>query len=439
MTVIFTTFQDAGHVGYMLPLVQKLVEDGHKVEFWSGKPVDKWLPKGAEFRELVKKESFAVPFCMGCSHGPTMKESLEVFVTKAYDGSLELPETFDCTWTSLHEEDELAFKTRLLEPDVDLVVDDMCHILSWVGVFCNKHGVPNVRFAPGILYLVLAKKGLLELWDQCMAAPIGPPPAEVSGEVPKLAEQDFVPVCDFAPQHRFYTIMPDLLQAHGVAIDKEMNFENDAGQQCQIVGPLCNSSDSLICQDFKESGLKAWCDEAPFVYISLGSMVSQVAQTSASLQEHLRKLLDAMVNRRVLINVNLPGYPKRDNLNMAGWVPQKAILSHGNLQCFVSHCGQGGVSEALLFDVPIVAYPFFHDQIALAESIEKLGCGSWLQRFDHGPGIPVAEAELAIEQAVAAKQRARELGTKARAMNGLNVAYAKIQELIRWSQEHPRK
>jgi len=153
----------------------------------------------------------------------------------------------------------------------------------------------------------------------------------------------------------------------------------------------------------------------------------------------LRKLLDAMVNQRVLININLPGYPMRDNLNMAGWVPQKAILSHGNLKCFISHCGQGGVSEALLFDVPLVAYPFFHDQFLLAESIEKLGCGIWLQRFDHGPGIPVTEAETAIQQAIAAKQRVQELGMKARAMDGLNLAYAKIQELIHWSQENPRK
>jgi len=333
----------------------------------------------------------------------------------------------------------LAFKKRLLEPDVDLVVDDMCHVLSWVGVFCNTHGVPNVRFAPNILNPVLVKHSLSQLFGEVFTAFLGQNSGNPIADVPKLEDPEFVPVRDFAPQHRFFTMLPDLMQAHGVAVDKEMMFENEAGDQCQLVGPLYELKDSLNYQDFKDSGFQAWCDEAPFVYISLGSMVSQVAQTSVSLQEHLRKLLDAMVNQRVLINISLPRYPKRNNLNMAGWVPQKAILSHGNLQCFVSHCGQGGVSEALLFDVPLVAYPFFHDQILLAESIEKLGCGIWLQRFDHGPGIPVAEADSAIEQAIAAKQRAKELGMKARSMDGLNVAYGKIQELIHWSQENPRK
>lgn len=438
MTVIFSTFQDVGHVGYLLPLVRKLVEDGHKVEFWSGKPVDEWLPTGAEFKELVKKDSGAVPFCMACSHAPTLKESLEVFATKASEGSLGLPEGYDPNWTSLHEADELIFKKRLLEPDVDLVVDDLCHILSWVGAFCSKHGVPNLRFAPSIFYTVMATRGLMELWGEGCASFLrvaGNPAAEV----PKSEELEFVPVRDFAPQHRFFTIMPDLLRAHGVAVDEEMMFENHEGEQCQILGPIYEPEASLNCRAFKDSGLEAWCDEAPFVFISLGSMVSQVSQTSTGLQENLHELLDALVSRRVLINVDLPGYPKRDSLNMAGWVPQKAVLSHGNLQCFVSHCGQGGVSEALLADVPLVAYPFFHDQLLLAESIEKLGCGVWLQRFDHGPGIRVEEADSAIEQAIAAKQRVQELGMKARAMNGLNVAYAKIQELLLWSQDNPHK
>merc|ERR1712151_518206 len=123
----------------------------------------------------------------------------------------------------------------------------------------------------------------------------------------------------------------------------------------------------------------------------------------------------------------------------AGWVPQKAILAHRNLQCFISHCGQGSVSEALYAGVPLVAYPFFHDQLLLAESIEKLGCGVWLQRFDHGPGIAVADAEVAIERAIAAKPRARELGANARDMKGFDTVHAIFHELIGWSRENPRK
>merc|ERR1712061_907570 len=107
--------------------------------------------------------------------------------------------------------------------------------------------------------------------------------------------------------------------------------------------------------------------------------------------------------------------------------------------------GQSGVAEALYSDVPIVAYPFFHDQLMLAESIEALGCGVRLQRFDHGPGIPVADADSAIERAMAAKSKAQELGRRARESKGFEIAHAKMKDFIQRSRsrrdsgKHPRQ
>jgi hypothetical protein len=442
MTVIFTTFPDMGHVGYLLPLARKFVQDGHMVEFWSGKQIVKWLPEGVEFRDICKKENGTAVFCMACAHAPTIKESLEVFKSKALERSLALPNGYDLSWATIDKGDEIAFKKRLLEPDVAVVVDDIAHILNWVGAFCNKHGVPNVRFCPGIFFTVLAKQSLLPLWGEGMAAfadCVKDGCSDVVADSPELEEPAWVSVRDSAPQHRFYTITPDFLETHGFAINEDLMFENHDGDQCQILGPVYDPEAAFSREAFKERGLEAWCNKAPFVFISLGSMVSQCVQSQASLQADLKKLLDALVNQRVLVNFSLPGYPERDNLNMAGWVPQKAILAHMNLQCFISHCGQGGVFEALCAGVPLVAYPFFHDQLMLAESIEKLGCGVWLQRFDHGPGIPVADADSAIERAVASKLKAQELGRKARGMNGFDTAYEKLQEFIKWSHENPCK
>lgn len=430
MTVIFSTFQDAGHVAYLLPLVQKLVQDGQKVEFWSGRPVGEWLPAGAEFRQLVRKRSGAVPFVMACSHGPTLRKSLEAFLQKAEESTLDLPEDYDFSWTSLLPADELEFKKRLLERDVDLVVDDPCHVLSWVGAFCQGHGVPNIRFAPSVFFTLLGRLHLTELWDKALAAfqRLGAP--QEAAEVP---EAELAPVRGSAPQHCFFTIVPELLRTLGVEVDADGTFENHDGKQCQVLGPLHDVSR----QGALDEELLAWCNECSFVLVSFGSMISQAAGSSACLQEELRKLLDALAGRRVLVNVVLPSCPERQGLRMTGWLPQAAVLVHRNLECFVSHCGQGGVSEAILAGVPIVAYPFFHDQLLLAEAVEKLGCGVRLQRFDHGPGKPLAEAESALAQAVAMKGRVEELGAQVRAMDGLGVAYAKMQEMIAWSKQNP--
>lgn len=285
----------------------------------------------------------------------------------------------------------------------------------------------------------------MPLWGEGMAAFAGMV-ADGGGNAaasdPETSEREepvWVPVRDSAPQHCYYTITPDFLGTHGFAINEDLMFENHEGAQCQVLGPVYGPEADVERGAFTASGLDAWCNEGPFVFVSLGSMVSQCVQTQVNLQVDLKKLLDALSNQRTLVNFSLPGYPERDNLNMAGWVPQKAILAHMNLQCFISHCGQGGVLEALYSDLPLVAYPFFHDQLMLAESIEKLGCGVWLQRFDHGPGIPVTDADLAIQQAATCKSTAEELGKKARDMHGFDTAYAKLQDFIKWSQENPRK
>merc|ERR1712218_491567 len=108
-------------------------------------------------------------------------------------------------------------------------------------------------------------------------------------------------------------------ESQGFQLDADMMFANHQGDQCQVLGPVYDPLADFKSEAFKQSGLEAWCDEGPFVYISLGSMVSQCVQSQPGLQSDLKKLLDALANRRILANFELPGYPERENLNMAGW------------------------------------------------------------------------------------------------------------------------
>ncbi|XVE88133.1 hypothetical protein DITRI_Ditri19aG0043400 [Diplodiscus trichospermus] len=52
-----------------------------------------------------------------------------------------------------------------------------------------------------------------------------------------------------------------------------------------------------------------------------------------------------------------------------GWVPQQLILSHPSVGCFVTHCGSGSLSEALVNDCQLVLLPNVGDQIINARLI----------------------------------------------------------------------
>lgn len=69
------------------------------------------------------------------------------------------------------------------------------------------------------------------------------------------------------------------------------------------------------------------------------------------------------------------------NTTAAVSVDQLAVLEHASL--FVSHCGQNSSSEAVANRVPVVAMPFFCDQLYNAARFEELGCGLQ-QRYTEG-------------------------------------------------------
>ena len=67
----------------------------------------------------------------------------------------------------------------------------------------------------------------------------------------------------------------------------------------------------------------------------------------------------------------LPTLP--NSFRIESFVPQQAILAHRAVRLFVSHCGMNGINEALRYGKPILALPFFGDQIYNAARLIDLG------------------------------------------------------------------
>ncbi|GLT36246.1 hypothetical protein SLA2020_106380 [Shorea laevis] len=58
---------------------------------------------------------------------------------------------------------------------------------------------------------------------------------------------------------------------------------------------------------------------------------------------------------------------------MVGWAPQRAVLSHPSIACFISHCVWNSTMEGLSNEVPFLCWPYFGDQFLNASYI----CDIW--------------------------------------------------------------
>eukprot|EP00808_Paulinella_micropora_P032227 g69526.t1 len=65
-------------------------------------------------------------------------------------------------------------------------------------------------------------------------------------------------------------------------------------------------------------------------------------------------------------------------VRFSGWTPQTWALRHKATKLFVSHCGSGGLSEAMIAGVPVLGTPLARDQPINAMKLVNAGAGAGL-------------------------------------------------------------
>jgi UDP:flavonoid glycosyltransferase YjiC (YdhE family) len=65
---------------------------------------------------------------------------------------------------------------------------------------------------------------------------------------------------------------------------------------------------------------------------------------------------------------------------MAWGPPPAAVLAHGNVKAFVSHCGINSVYESMVAGTPIVGIPMLSDQRDMAARVADAGVGLWVDK-----------------------------------------------------------
>ncbi|KAI5443836.1 UDP-glycosyltransferase 1 [Lathyrus oleraceus] len=138
------------------------------------------------------------------------------------------------------------------------------------------------------------------------------------------------------------------------------------------VGPLITS-----CYGGDENGCLSWLDSQPsqsVVFLSFGSMgrfsKCQLNEIAIGLEKSEQRFLWIVRSELHLDNLNLDellpeGFlerTKEKGMVVRNWAPQGAILGHGSIGGFVTHCGWNSVLEAICEGVPMIAWPLYAEQ-----------------------------------------------------------------------------
>ena len=127
------------------------------------------------------------------------------------------------------------------------------------------------------------------------------------------------------------------------------------------------------------------------VYVSFGSVVWRyyAAEAFGALKS-MSESFASMENVRAVISLGgaevgaetLRALTK-PNVSVAGYVNQRRILQDADV--FVTHNGLNSTHEAIFNGVPMISYPFFWDQPALAEKCRQFGLAIPLTDSPRGP------------------------------------------------------
>jgi UDP:flavonoid glycosyltransferase YjiC (YdhE family) len=118
--------------------------------------------------------------------------------------------------------------------------------------------------------------------------------------------------------------------------------------------------------------------EALRVYVSFGTIIWRFfAREALEVMDAIADAVGAMPDARAVIS--LGGRPvigraatlTRPNVHVAPYVDQVRVLRDANV--YVTHNGLSSTHEAIYHVVPMVSYPFFWDQPALAARCQALG------------------------------------------------------------------
>ena len=223
-------------------------------------------------------------------------------------------------------------------------------------------------------------------------------------------------VCNLPPRHAIWSSHPMLYGVSPSLVPRPDDWPDNARMCGQWIPPSPRWSPPANLTDFLAAG------EAP-LYVGFGSM------TGFDRGRTVTEIVAAVAGRRVVF---APGWSGIDaaalpsNFLAVGDTPHDWLFPR--MSVVVHHGGAGTSHSATRAGVPSVAVPFVGDQPFWADRLQRVGVAG-----DAVSGRTLRARDLArsIEQAetVTMRSRARAVGERMRAENGLERATAAIEAL----------
>ncbi|XVF14383.1 hypothetical protein REPUB_Repub09cG0054200 [Reevesia pubescens] len=277
---------------------------------------------------------------------------------------------------------------RLENGEITCVVADVN--MGWALEVAAELGIHRAAFWPASALLLALTFSLQKLMDDGVIDENGTPIdkdklIQLSPTTPSMHPQDFVWAClgDLYTQKVIFDYMrrnnKAAKEADWLICNSTHDLEPGAftlAPEILPIGPVSASSQlgdlagSLWPED---ATCLQWLDQQPpgsVIYVAFGSLTifDQIQFQELSLGLELSNRPFLWVVRPDITEGKGDIYPEgflnrvATRGQMVGWAPQRMVLSHPSVACFLSHCGWNSTIEGASNGVPFLCWPYFADQ-----------------------------------------------------------------------------
>ncbi|MED6164601.1 hypothetical protein PIB30_091748 [Stylosanthes scabra] len=211
------------------------------------------------------------------------------------------------------------------------------------------------------------------------------------------------------------------------------------------IGPLMETNDNNKSSFWQEdTTCLEWLDQQQpqsVIYVAFGSMAvvepNQLKELGLALHLINKPFLWVVRSSskgKSVIPIEFHGLKGK----IVSWSPQRKVLNHPSIACFISHCGWNSTMEGVCGGVPFLCWPIFADQFlnkAYICDVWKIGMG--LEK-DHVNGLILKEEiKKKVEELLRNEDiRARSMKMKELIVNNIvqgGQSSTNIQNFINWA------
>ncbi|KNA10017.1 hypothetical protein SOVF_148220 [Spinacia oleracea] len=372
LNIAFYPWFALGHLTSYLRLANKLAQRGHNISYFIPTNTQPRLVPNNHYPDHLTFIPVSVPPVDGLPPGAETTNDVPSSAIPLLMTAMDL--TRD------------TIEAHLVSIKSDMVFYDLAY---WIPELARKHGFKSVHYMTTyIASCAYFAPGLMSGHQSTGTELIAPPPGFPSQHFRMQAHESEVVAVDVGENQdglglESVTIFDRLriafgeCDAIGVKSCKEMEgvyieyCEKIFGKPVLLAGPMVPETPSSTLDDYFDGWLKGF-GAATLIYCAFGSEcvldINQFQHLLLGLELTGRPFLVAMKppKKYETIESALPeGFEKRTKgrgIVHEGWVQQQLILQHPSVGCFITHCGVGSLSEAMVSKCQVVLMPQAVDQ-----------------------------------------------------------------------------